>query len=149
MRGQARPDTSSEQQHRQETRWQIVLPLVLGFVLIVAATVIVILFRQAAQVSLVADTMLIVFMLCPLTICLLPLTLGLIIGAIAMNKVHDQARKPLRRLQLVSRQVADRTHQTTDTINQKTINASARMGGVYRLLDVFNRTPSRKKRGEE
>jgi predicted membrane protein len=149
MRQQVQPVPSSEQQHRRETRLQILLPLILGLSLIIAATVIVILFRQAAQVSLVADTMLIVFMLCPLMICLLPITIGLIIAAVAMNKVHDQTRKPLRRLQLASREMADRTHKTTDTINQKTINASARMGGVYRLLDVFNRTPSRKKRGEE
>ncbi len=136
---QARSDVASEQQHRQETRWQILLPLLLGLFLIVICTILVILFRKADQVSLVADTMVVVFMLCPMTICLLPITLGLIVGAFAMNKVHDQTRKPLRRLQLLSRQMADQTQKTTDTINQKTINTSARMGALYRLLDVFNR----------
>jgi hypothetical protein len=88
-------------------------------------------------VGIVADVMLTVLMLCPAVICLFPLTLGMIVAIFGMNRAHNGLARPVRQVAVYSRTLMERSTAVTDHINQKTIDLSARLGGVYKLLSVF------------
>lgn len=127
----------SVRQHRRDTRRHIILPAFFALLLIVICLVAVLLLPRRSQVSIVSDTMLTVFVLCPLAICFMPITI-LFIGAIfGMNRAHDALARPLTRLEDYSKTLTERTGVVTDQVNQQTINLSARLGVLDKLLDVF------------
>ncbi len=127
----------SEVRHRRQTVLQLVLPMLLVVLLVVACVVLVLLFPRRLQVGIVADIMVTTFMLCPAVICMFPLALGMLIAVFGMNRVHDGLARPVRRVADFSHTLSERTISTTDMINQKTIDLSARLGGVYKLLSVL------------
>lgn len=132
---------ASEIQHRRETRRWLLLPMILLALFILAGVVLVVLLARGAQggaqVSIVADLLLSVLMLCPLVLCMLPVTILLIGAVFGMNRVHSAAASPLRRLEDLSETLTQRTRSASATINQKTLDTSARLGFVYRLLGTF------------
>jgi hypothetical protein len=58
-------------------------------------------------------------------------------GVFAMNRAHEAAASPLRRLQAMSARLAARAESTGDTFNQQTIGLSSRLGGLYRFMAVL------------
>jgi hypothetical protein len=130
---------TSEIKHRRQTLVQIILPLALVLLLIIGllAAALLWLLPRRPQVSILADVMFTVLMLCPAVLCVLPITIGLVSAVFAMNRAHDSAARPLRRLEALSVRLTQRAESTADTINRKTIETSARMGGVYKVLGVL------------
>lgn len=137
----------SQATHRRETRRYILLPFAAALLLVVACVVVVLLFRRGVQVSLVADLMVLVLMLCPAVICLLPVTLLMVMAVFGMNQAHDALAKPLKRVEDVTVMMAERTAASANVVNQKTIDTSARLGFVLRVLNVFE--PTRKGTDDE
>ena len=134
----AQPESRpAEVRHRHETRLQLLLPMFLVGLLLLGCVAIVLAFPRRLQVGIVADIMLIVLMLCPAVICMLPLALGMLVAAFGMNKVHDGLARPMRQVAELSNTLTERTAVVTDTVNQKTIDVSARFGGIYKLLSIF------------
>ncbi len=129
----------AERAHRRETRLYIILPLVIGIVLVLAGGVIVMLLPQRLQVSIIADLMLVVLMLCPSVLCLFLVVVALVAAAAGMNKVHVGASKTLGRAEGLTARVLDNTNRATETINQKTINFSVKLAFLEKLLGVFDR----------
>jgi hypothetical protein len=77
----------------------------------------------------------------PLIVCLLPLYLILIIGIYGTNRLHDGTEQPLRKLETVSGDYAERVNQAMDYINEKTIAFSSATAPLDELLTAFD-TPS-------
>jgi hypothetical protein len=128
---------TSEIRHRRETIRYVILPFALVLLVVIVCLVGVFLLPLRAQVSVVSDVMLTVLMLCPAVVCMLPLAILMVSGVFAMNRAHDAAANPLRRLQAMSARLAARAESTGDTVNQQTIGLSSRLGGLYRFTAVL------------
>jgi hypothetical protein len=141
-----------ETRHRQQTRWEIILPLAAALLLIiicvgfVASRAFVPTLNESNRISLLADWMFMVFMLCPAVICLFPLALLGIIAIFGMNKAHGALMGLLVKVEDASRLLESKTTAVTDQVNQRTIAVSSRFGLVYKLLGVFER-PSENGKG--
>jgi hypothetical protein len=83
--------------------------------------------------------MLIVMMLCPAVICLLPITILTLVGALGMSSVHSALARPLKKLEAQSTTLAEKAESTMERINRKTIDISARFGVVHKLLGTFEK----------
>jgi hypothetical protein len=130
--------------HRRETRRLIILPM-LGLVVLMAAAVGgVALFPRGLQVQLVADWLLIVFMLCPAVLCVLPVTVGLWAAVAAMNRAHGAAARPLRKLGAHSQTMNTTAAQVADQVNGRVINWSARLGFIYKLMAYLESSAEQK-----
>lgn len=129
----------AEQTHRRETRLYIILPLVAGIVVVLAGGVIALLLPQRFQVSIIADLMLAVLILCPSVLCLFLIVVGLAAAVVGMNKVHTGAGKTLGRAEGLTARVLDGTNRATESINQKTINLSVKLAFLEKLLGAFDR----------
>lgn len=129
---------TSKANHNLETvRW-IVLPIVGVGALVLVGTIIVLILPGRLQVSLIADWMLSVLLLCPMVLCLFPFCLLMILAIVGMNRAHQAVSKPLQRVETLSATLRDRTIQTTDAVNRQTINASVKFAFIDRLLAVFD-----------
>lgn len=124
----------SEIRHRRETLRLVMLPMILVLIAVIACLVGVLLLPRRAQVSVVSDVMFTVLMLCPAVLCVLPITILTISAIFAMNRAHDAASGPLRRLEDMSARLAERAESSTDALNRQTIGISARLGFLYRLM---------------
>lgn len=132
-----------ETRHRQQTRWEIILPLAAAILVIVLCAAYVgsraflPTLNESNRVSLLADWMLLVFMLCPAVICMFPLAMLAVVSAIGMNKAHESLSGLLVKVEDASRLVETRTTSITEQVNQKTIAVSSRFGLIYKLLGTF------------
>jgi hypothetical protein len=102
--------------HRKETWLHIILPVAGGGAITVGLVILTLLLPLHAQVSLVAN-LLLLLVLCPLATCLFPLYIVMMVIAFGMNRVHDGAARPLRRVGDLSRDLADRTISLSESIN--------------------------------
>jgi len=91
-----------------------------------------------AQVSLIAD-LLSLLVLCPLATCLFPIYVLMMVVAFGMNRVHDGAARPLRRMSDLSRGLADRTISLSEAASQVSIRLIASVAALDKLWDVFDR----------
>ena len=125
--------------HRRDTLRYIVLPIALVLLLIIVCLAGVLLMPRRVQVGTVSNVMLMVLMLCPAVICLLPVTIAAVVGVFGMNRVHDAVANPLKQLENRSATLAEKVESTTERINRKTIDVSARFGVVHKLLGTFEK----------
>lgn len=125
--------------HRRDTLRYIVLPMAGVLLLIIVCVAGVLLMPRRVQVGTVSNVMLMVLMLCPAVICLLPVTIGAVVGVFGMNRVHDAVANPLKQLENRSTTLAEKVESTTERINRKTIDVSVRFGVVHKLLGTFEK----------
>lgn len=134
---------SSAALHRRETRLYIYLPAVLLFVvLLIAAGLVAITLSPPEKrwgLSLIADLMLTVLVLCPSVICLGAVAVGMAVLAVKIGVAHETLEKPLRRAQRITDTVAERSESTADAVNHRAVMFSARMAFFSKLLSVFDR----------
>lgn len=129
----------AEQTHRRETRMGIILPFAVGIVVVLAGGVIAMLLPQRSQVSIIADLMVTILLLCPSVLCLFAVGIGLVAAAAGMNKVHNGAGKALGRAEGLTARVLTRTERVTESVNQRTINLSVKLAFLEKLLGFFDR----------
>lgn len=129
----------AEQTHRRETRMAIILPFAIGIVVVLAGGVIAMLLPQRGQVSIIADLMVTILLLCPSVLCLFAVAIGLVAAAAGMNKVHNGAGKALGRAEGLTARVLNRTERLTESVNQRTINLSVKLAFLEKLLGFFDR----------
>lgn len=128
----------TEEVHRRETLRYIVLPMIGMVLLVLIGGMISLLLPQRLQVSIIADWLLTVMFLCPLVLCLFPICILMVGAVVGLNKAHDATAKPLRRIESFSAALNERVSKTADTVNQKTVDVSAKWAYVDRLLSVFD-----------
>ncbi len=133
----SRQSASKANPNQDLLRW-IILPIVGVGALVLAGTISVLLLPERLQVSLIADWLVSVMLLCPLAICLFPVCLLMVLAIVGMNRAHTAASRPLQRVELLSASLRDRTDNVADTVNRQTINASVRFAFLDRLLAIFD-----------
>lgn len=134
--GPARP--TGMQQHRRETRWQIYLPFVLGVLLVLLVAVVMALLPRRAQVSVIADFMLLIMILCPMVLCMFPLVLVTVSAAYGASRLHTVTGKPLERLEKLSGEMHERTNHLSETWGQRSITWLVRVEPVLRLMRIWD-----------
>jgi hypothetical protein len=126
------------QQHRQTTRWRIYFPFFLSLLLVIGLFVVVALLPRRIQVSLVSDWLFIIFVLCPMILCLFPLVLGVVAAVYGANRLHDSASPPLERLEELSASMNERVVTMTDKANQRVVDANAKVAPWLRWASFFD-----------
>lgn len=139
----------SDRDRQRETLRYLLLPMVVALLVVLLGAAAVMLLPQRSQVSIIADWMMSVLVLCPVVICLFPVCVGLIVAIAAMNRLHDSAAKPLRRAEDWSRTLVDRTTKTTDIVNQRTVSVSSRFAFIDRLFSTFDASANGDAKKEE
>lgn len=130
---------ASEKLHRRAVRREIVLPF-LGGLLLIIVLMVVAFAAGRTPVSGVANTMLTILILCPMALCLFPIYLVLIVALVGMNRAHNSVAKPLRRLELLTISMRERSYAIADRMARQSINLNARFAPLDRLLfSAFDR----------
>jgi hypothetical protein len=117
---------------RKEQRRQIWLPfagggLVLLILVVVAALM--------PGVSVIANVMLTILLLCPAVICLLPIYFLLVFAVFGLNAVYDGAAKPLHRLEKLTATIAAQTSRISDKLARQSINLNTRLAPFSHTLE--------------
>ena len=78
------------ERHQRQTRREIILPAVIGLaVLVIAVLASAFISTRYEQLSLISNFVLTLLILCPAALCMFPIAMALVIGAVGMNRVHD------------------------------------------------------------
>ena len=145
---------NSRQQHQRDTRLWIVLPMLLIGLLIMIGTGIVLTLPGRAQISIIADWMVSVLILCPSVICLFAVCVLLFAAIAGMNHLHNLAARPLYSAHDWSDQIAERATEYGGKISRHALELGARFAFLnewFRLLDLSekqNPTDSASKKDE-
>ena len=131
-----------QSRHRRETLTWIVLPMAGGVLLILAGVAAALLMRQRLQVSVLADWLLTIMLLCPAMLCLLPLCIILLVMSVGMNRVHGAATRFLVRIEKFTPTITNRIIQTMNSVSSTSISWRSRFAYFENLLDVFDRPES-------
>lgn len=133
----------SRKHHRHDVQRHIVLPLIGGGALISLLMAFVIVLPRAIQVSLVADFTLLLFVLCPLALCTLPFSIGLMVLAVMSGRLHAYAGKPLRRAEAFSVMAANRASRWADRAARLSIAFHVHLTPLLHWMDnAFRPTAS-------
>jgi hypothetical protein len=117
---------------RREQRLQIWLPFAIGVVLLIGMVIVAAL---TPRVSVVANCVMTVLLLCPAIICLLPIYYLMVFAVYGMHGVYNRATIPLRSLGTLSARILNRTTNISDTVARQTINVSSRIAPVTHLME--------------
>lgn len=142
-------DTAAQQRreagktiHRRETRWQLAFPFVLGLLLIAAAFLLVALPSEAiwrVRAQAIGDFTYTMLCLLPVSLlCLFPLYVIVLLGIYGMNRLHDSTERPLRRLENLAANLAQRIENVDEALRSRTANWSTRLAPVMRFLQMFD-----------
>ncbi len=118
---------------------QIILPAGLALLVIMGLTVLIVTTRTPTGISIFADLFLAFLCLLPLILCMTPVYLGMIFGAVYVGRLNHTIVDTARRARQATERLEAQTEAVTDNINRTTINASARIAPLERLFSVFDR----------
>src|SRR5687768_10185189 len=107
--------------HRRETQRTILLPAGIGLVALIAVLILVMAVSSRGQISLVADFLLTLLVLCPLAVCTLPIVLLLVVAAVKMNSVHNWTANRFDGLVRVSLDADGRINRMMDNLARNVI----------------------------
>jgi hypothetical protein len=122
----------TEQTLRREQRLQIWLPFVIGVVIVLMLVVFAVL---TPRVSVVANCLLTVLILCPAVLCFLPIYFVLVFAVSGMNSAYNSAARPLRGLERLSVRVLNRTVSLSDSLSRRSINFNARLAPLSNWME--------------
>lgn len=121
---------------RKEQRQQIWLPFAAGGIVLL---ILVIFAALMPGVSVVANVVLTVLLLCPAVICLLPIYFLLVFAVYGLNSAYNGAAKPLHRLEKLTATIATRTSRISDKLARQSINLNTRLAPLsYKLEHAFD-----------
>ncbi len=125
-------------QHRRETVLYMIVPLAVTVFIVLLGVVIILVLPRQSQVSILADWLMTVMLLCPALICTTAICLGLIVAVVLMSRANRAAARPLQQLNEMSQKVANQTTKAAASVNEVTINAASRFAFLDRILNVFD-----------
>lgn len=129
-------------QHRRQFRRGILLPLVLGILLLVAAASVTVLGLRSGSVSLVADWMFACLCLLPLLIVLFPVYLVMVLAAFTLGRADRFTARQVRRVRGSTESLAARTRHAGEALSQRSISFAARFAALDKIFNVFNQPPT-------
>ena len=127
-----------EREQKRRVWLSIVLPFSLALLLVAAFVVAALSLRSPAQVSILADSMLTLLVLCPLALVLFPL-LVISIGLVAlMSRLTGRSRSPLRRLEAWTAAGEKHIEGWLARIDGQVLEWAVRLAPFRQLLHVFD-----------
>lgn len=136
----ARSSERGRKRHQRETRWQIYLPFFLGFLFF--GGLILALALQAdpiwrIRIQALADWS--AFLLCnlPVIFCVFPLYLMVILSVHGLNRLHANTERPLRKLENLASEGANRIEQMSNFLNNKALSFSTVFASLTRWMGDF------------
>ncbi len=120
--------------HRRNVWLQIYLPVILGFVGLIAILVIVALLPNPLQRDIIANSLLCIFILIPFLLCLFPIYLLMVVAAVATGHGHKLLTVPLQKLEKLSISFANRTQQASEVAVKQSANVNAKFAGLERVV---------------
>lgn len=117
---------------RRTQRLQMWLPFGIGVVIILALVVFA---AFLPRISVVANCLLTLLILCPALLCLLPVYFLMVFAAYGMNSAYRGAAKPLRSLEKLSARVLNRTLSLSDRVARQSINLNARFAPLSNWME--------------
>jgi hypothetical protein len=125
----------SKRRHQRDVLRYIVLPLVGGGLLIAVIMLMVVLLPRVLQVRIVSDFTVTALLLCPMALCLLPFSVGLMTLAILSGRVHPVAAKPLRRGEALTLRMRDRVKAIAERGARASISFNARLAPMTNWMN--------------
>lgn len=142
---EGRSEEARELRHlamRRAERRRIWLSVLLPFmvVLVVALAIVgtVLSLRSPVQVSLIADSMLTVLVLCPLVLCMFPLVILSLVLVTLLNRWHPKSRSPLRRLEAWTALMEQNVEEWLGNVDERVLNWAVRLAPIRQLLATFD-----------
>ena len=138
---------SMEREQLWRIRLAVALPFGLALLVVVIFAGIALWLPTAAQVSILANSLLILLALCPLAIVMLPLAVLSIAMVIAMTRMRSRARSPLRRLESWTAVAEARIEGWLGRIDRQALDWAVRLAPFRQLLTAFD--PPEEARSDE
>lgn len=136
---------TSVKQHRRTVRRQMILPIIIVGVLILLFLIALVipasplyLAETEDQISIVSNLMISVFVLCPMVLCLWLFFVILVFMSVGLHKSQGFTAKQMRRVQLASRNLADKTATNADNVSKRSIGVTARFAFFNRIFNIFD-----------
>jgi len=127
--------------HKREVRRQIVLPVILVTMAVLALGAFVVLPLDGTQnqrLQALTDLFAVLLLICPMIICQFGLILGLIVVVYGANKLHHGAQKPLERIEGWTEKLATKTTEITENVNQRAIRWTSILEPFIRFTRLFD-----------
>ena len=138
---------SMEREQLWRIRLAVALPFGLALLVVIIFAGIALWLPTAAQVSILANSLLILLALCPLAIVMLPLVVLSIAMVIAMTRMRSRARSPLRRLESWTAVAEARIEGWLGRIDRQALDWAVRLAPFRQLLTAFD--PPEEARSDE
>lgn len=130
----------SKRRHQREVLLYIVLPLLGGALLIAVIILVVVVMPRVLHVRIVSDFTVTALLLCPLALCLLPFSIGLMTLVIISGRAHPVAAKPLRRGEALTLKMRERASSILERGARASIAFNARLAPMTRWMNrAFDR----------
>lgn len=136
---------TGERIHRREMRWQIWLPFWVAFALVIIGFSAIALQSDPIwriRSGAIADWMMSVMCLIPLSLCLLPLYMSVMFGIWGMNRLHASTERPLRRLENLSATAADHIEQGSEFVKKRVTGFDNRIAPLMKAMNTFDDNPT-------
>lgn len=122
----------TQEKLQRDQRMTILLPFGIGTAVLL---VLVLIAAAVSNVSVTANVMMTILLLCPAVICLLPIYFLLVVAVFGMNSVYNGAAKPLQALEKLTARLSHRTTQISDTVARQSINLNAHIAPLSNRLE--------------
>lgn len=137
----ASPKRPSQALHRRETLIYILLPVAGGGLLLLGALAVTLfgVLPRRPQVSVLADWLLTVLVLCPAVLCLLPVCILLMTLVLSLNRLHGNTERLMGKAEDMSASLAEKTMGASETVARKSIDLTAKLAFFDPLWRIFDR----------
>lgn len=138
----------SRTRHHRDVWLKIALPIIAGLLVLVFLTALVSVMRSAAQLSVSRNVILTLLVLCPLALCTLPFSIGLVTLAVVSGRLHPLSKRPLRRGEALSLKVRGRAEAIADRAARWSIGFSSQLAPMMNWMDRLLSTEPRRLKDE-
>ena len=136
-----------ERRQRRRLWLSVVLPFALALILVAVFIGFALSLRSPAQVSIVANSLLILLVLCPSVLVMFPIVILCIVLVALMSRWPNRTRSPLRRIEGWTTLLEAKSEIWLGRIDDQILNWAVRLAPVRQLLGAFD--PPADARAEE
>ena len=128
--------------HRRETMRQLVLPMGLALLFIIAIGAVVVILSDPTRISVVSSWMVLVLFLCPSVLIAAALFVGLTLLVYGINRLHSGAGSALQRAERFVDGAAERVLSISRRLGRSTIRYSESTAPLVERFKVYEKDGS-------
>jgi flagellar basal body-associated protein FliL len=128
----------NDRAYRKQVRRYVTLPIVLLLLIMLATVVVMLLLQTRAQVAVVSDFLLTVFVLVPSIICLFPVVLLMFWLVDKVNSLHTGTKPPLRRIEQWTADLQDRVDSWARLADSRVLRWAVQFAPIRHVLTMFD-----------